>query len=310
MDVASCPLCLSDKTCLIEAISGDELARAWLRSYDIGTKFGAASIHYIACRRCGFKFFDPPSAGSSDLYDTLQRFDWYYSNDKPEYGMAKRLLPDEGSILEVGSGKAAFASYVGAYRYTGLEFSDAALLRAAEAGITLLKETIEHHAMMHPEAYDSVVSFQVLEHVVDPRGFVQGCVNALKTGGTLILAVPDHDGLCGIAQNNILDMPPHHVSHWNEDSLRMLAELFNLEVVTVEREEVSSLHASWASRALEERRLRHRFGLRDTLLDTSIAGRAISKLAAYRAVGRPAPKQISGHTIVASYRKLAPLRDA
>jgi SAM-dependent methyltransferase len=289
---------------LIETISGEKLNRSWFKSYGINANLDSISINYFDCRICGLKFFDPPSAGEGGLYDTLQKFDWYYSTDKPEYGMADRLLPDRGYILEVGSGKAAFAAYVGAHRYTGLEFSDAALRRAAEAGITLLKEAIESHAFMNPAAYDGVVSFQVLEHVVDPKGFVRGCVDALKTGGTLVLAVPDHDGLCGIAQNNILDMPPHHVSHWNEQSLRMLAELYNLEVVAIEREAVSSLHTSWAAHAVEERSLRRRLGLRDTLLDTSIVGRAISKFAGYRATLNPVPEEITGHTIVASYRKL------
>ena len=310
MTTASCPLCLSNDTSLIEVISGEKLTRAWFKSYGITIDLGGVDITYVSCNRCDLKFFDPPSAGAGDLYDTLQKFDWYYSTTKPEYDIAKPLLPAEGSILEVGSGKAAFAAYVGTHRYTGLEFSDSAFRRAAEAGITLLKETIEDHAVAHPGAYDGVVSFQVLEHVTDPHGFVRGCVGALKNGGTLVLAVPDHEGLCGIAQNNILDMPPHHVSHWSERSLRMLAELYDLEVVAIEREGVSSLHTSWAARAAEERKLRQRFGLGETLLDTSIVGRAISKYAGHRAADLPAPEDMDGHTIVAAYRKTEPRHGA
>ncbi|MCP3732907.1 class I SAM-dependent methyltransferase [Sphingomonas sp. MG17] len=310
MTTAPCPLCLTNETSLVEVIHGQKLTRAWFKSYGINIDLHGEDVSYICCNRCDLKFFHPPSAGGGDLYDTLQKFDWYYTTAKPEYDIAKPLLPAEGPILEVGSGKAAFASYIGTHRYTGLEFSDAAFRRAAEAGITLLKETIEDHAAAHPAAYDGVVSFQVLEHVTDPHRFVQGCVQALKPGGTLVLAVPDHEGLCGIAQNNILDMPPHHVSHWSEQSLRMLAELYDLEVVVIERETVSSLHTAWAARAVEERKLRHRFGLGETLLDTSIVGRAISKYAGLRAADQPAPEDMAGHTVVASYRKTARRRDA
>lgn len=310
MRTASCPLCLSNETSLVEVIPGDELTRAWFKSYGIKITLDGADIEYISCGRCDLRFFNPPSAGGGDLYDKLQKFDWYYSTAKPEYDIAKLMLPAEGSILEVGSGKAAFAAYVGTHRYTGLEFSDAAFRRAAASGITLLRETIEDHAVSHPSAYDGVVSFQVLEHVTDPHGFVRGCVQALKPGGTLVLAVPDHEGLCGIAQNNILDMPPHHVSHWSEQSLRMLANIYALEVLAIERETVSSLHTSWAARAVEERKLRQRFRLRDTLLDTSIVGRAISKYAGHRAADRAAPEDLAGHTIVASYRKTELHHDA
>ncbi|MXO95862.1 methyltransferase domain-containing protein [Erythrobacter aquimaris] len=304
MMTTSCPLCFSNEIFLIEKISGEKIDRAWSKSFGISTGIGKLIIQYNSCFRCGLRFFDPPCSGASEIYDILQKFHWYYSTSKPEYDMAKRLLPIEGRILEVGSGKGAFASCVGAERYTGLEFSDGALRRAAEGGIRLLKETVESHAASQPEDYDGVVSFQVLEHVADPRGFVQGCVEALKPGGTLVLAVPDQDGLCGIAQNNILDMPPHHVSHWSEQPLRMIAEVFDLELLAIEREAVSTIHQAWAARAVEERKLRRLFGLGDTLLDTSIIGRVLAKVAGLRAGNSAIPEDVSGHTIMASYRKL------
>jgi SAM-dependent methyltransferase len=302
---AWCPLCSSTDLVALERIESASLAAAWRRSYSINAGFTAPRIEYRLCRRCGLRSFDPPQDGDAALYEALQRHDWYYMADKPEYAIALRNLPSEGAVLEVGAGRAAFASLVGKSRYLGLEFNDAAIERAQRDGVALLKQPVQAHAQAHPGRYAAVVSFQVLEHVRDPAGFVTACVEALRSGGHLILAVPDHDGLCGLAQNNLLDMPPHHVSHWNERALRHIAEVHALEVVAIEREPVAAVHHRWLQHALMERRLRRWAGLRPRLLDTRLVARVIAKVASRLArfidPNRNAP--VSGHSILAAYRK-------
>src|SRR3954453_15523334 len=44
---------------------------------------------------------------------------------------------------------------------------------------------------LEPGAYDLVTSLEVVEHVSDPRGFVDGLAGALKPGGLLILSTPN-----------------------------------------------------------------------------------------------------------------------
>jgi SAM-dependent methyltransferase len=301
----SCPLCHHRDLNLVEEISGVELASAWLKSYDLQLPSGLKDMAYLRCNRCNLGFFDPAQAGDSALYEHMQQYDWYYVDDKPEYAMAARWLPAAGEVLEVGSGKAAFARAVGLERYRGLEFNQVAIARAAEAGIRLERETIEHHAAQRPQAYSAVASFQVLEHVPNPAGFVTACVHALKPSeGRLLLAVPDHQGLCGLAQNNILDLPPHHVSHWTESTLRELAVIHDLEVLAIEREPVSELHLPWARRALVERRWRDRMGMGERLFDARLSARLTAKFALWQSARSREPVNlISGHTIMGVFRK-------
>lgn len=303
MNQICCPLCRSNQIKIVESLSADRLNRAWARSYGILAGLNCTTLNYIVCEKCSLRFFDPAAAGDEKLYVQLQQNDWYYSTEKPEYEIARSMLPTSGRVLEVGSGKAAFAAHVGELQYTGLEFNDAAIARASEQGIRLIKQTIQAHAAAHTATYEAIVSFQVLEHVTDIYGFVAACVEALAPGGTLVLAVPDHEGLCGIAQNNILDMPPHHMSHWSASTLQHLAELFGLQTAKIVHEPVSAQHIEWAALAVEERALRRRLGLRNTLFDDSFAGRLVGKFAAFRSAGRPAPDGLDGHTILASYTK-------
>jgi 2-polyprenyl-6-hydroxyphenyl methylase/3-demethylubiquinone-9 3-methyltransferase len=44
---------------------------------------------------------------------------------------------------------------------------------------------------LEPGAYDLVTSLEVVEHVSDPRAFVDGLARALKPGGLLILSTPN-----------------------------------------------------------------------------------------------------------------------
>lgn len=304
MTKITCPLCHSTNTQLSEKIKTSEIKSAYLRNFGVKTDFQADEIGYIVCSSCDLGFFDPMATGDEKLYEQLQEFDWYYMTDKPEYAIAEKYLPISGEILEVGSGKAAFAEIVGKDRYVGLEFNNEAILRAKASGITLIKESIENHATGHSKRYAGVVSFQVLEHVSNPSAFIQACVDSLQVGGCLILAVPNHDGICGLAQNSILDIPPHHVSHWSEKTMMHIAGQYNLDLVSVDFEDVADFHLMWGSRSVYERKIRKILGVTSKLLDTSLLAKLIGKIASILVrISPPDLSLMNGHTVLACYRK-------
>ena len=304
MNQTICPLCHSCNTRLVESLKVSDIESQYIRNFNTNTNLQMDEISYLVCEYCGLGFFQPMAAGDEKLYEQLQQFEWYYMNDKPEYSLAQKYLPSNGSVLEVGSGKAAFADIVGKDRYVGLEFNDEAIARAHMKGITLIKETIEEHAVNNGLKYKAVVSFQVLEHVPDPSSFIQGCVNALQEGGVLILAVPNHDGICGLAQNSILDLPPHHVSHWSEKTMRHIAQQFGLKLVAIDCEPVARFHEKWAAQSIVEQRSRRLIGVQHTLLDNSLLGKLLGKIASFLSlVFVPDSSALKGHTVLACYQK-------
>jgi SAM-dependent methyltransferase len=304
MNKVRCPLCNSQNVELVENISAHEVEYQYKKNFDISISLHADIIYYLVCNECKLGFFNPMTTGDPILYEQLQKFDWYYMSDKPEFALAQKYIPDTGMVLEVGAGKAAFSNAIGKNRYVGLEFNDEAIARAKADGVILIKESIEAHAINNKKIYKSVVSFQVLEHVPFPSSFIQGCVDSLQEGGCLILAVPYHDGLCGFVQNHLLDMPPHHVTHWSEVTLKRIASLYDLELVGIEFEAVACYHLIWARKMVWERRLRYYLCLRPSLLDTSYAARFLSKIASYIAkVFPPSIDEIKGHAVVAVYRR-------
>ncbi|WP_018076476.1 class I SAM-dependent methyltransferase [Thiobacillus denitrificans] len=300
----ACVLCGSKDVTVREVVSVQDLNAKYAQAFGIEHALNSTRLDYCVCASCGLGYFDPMETGGEGLYERLQSFDWYYMAEKYEYAVAQKYLPAEGGVLEVGGGKAAFAKVVGAHRYTGLEFNDKAIEKASEAGIRLIKQTVEVHSSSG-NTYDAVVSFQVLEHVVDPAGFIRDCVKCLKRGGRLIIAVPAHDSFVGTALNNILDMPPHHVTHWTGTTLRHLAERFGLEVLAIEYESVAEYHRDWAHKTIWESRLRRWLGMKPKLLDYSLIARLVSKLSSILGKLVPIPlTDVKGHTVIGVYRKI------
>ena len=300
-----CPLCKSADTTLREVVLGRDLNALYVQHVGIPDAVQTATLEYRECGNCALKFFWPLEAGREAFYEKLQAFDWYYGEKKEEFQIALTLLESAGKILEVGAGKGVFGMMVGSGRYTGLEFNGKAIERAKAMGISLLKESIEDHAKRMPHTYDAVVSFQVLEHVESPAAFLSACVECLKPGGVMIISVPSQDGFIAQAINHVLDMPPHHLTHWSEVTLRKVGDIFNLSLILLEHEKIATYHGRSIRKIRIENWIRMHLGFKFRLVDRRFAARALSRIAGFLArFALPLPTGIKGHTVVAGYRKL------
>ena len=197
---------------------------------------------YNQCRKCGLKYFTPLIVGDEKFYNSFQEIDWYYMNEKEEYQYAKKFIKNNNKVLEVGCGKGAFARIVPTNCYVGLDLSEKAKKMASKDGVKIKNESIELHAQNHKNYYDVVCSFQVLEHVSNPFSFLNSSIQTLKKGGLLIIAVPSEDSFLRHVTNGILNMPPHHISRWSDDTLNYLIKIFDLELIEIYHEKIQKIH--------------------------------------------------------------------
>ena len=300
----TCPLCLNESIKELEVINRLELIKLYKNLTNIDFSYLLnQDLKYCECENCKLRFYDPLITGDEKFYNSLQKFDWYYLDEKDEYLEAKKYINSTDKVLEVGSGKGAFAKHLTSKDYIGLDFSENAKKMAAKNGITIENEMIQDYAQKHPNSFDVVVSFQVLEHVSDPKGFIEAKIRALKQGGKMIIAVPSEDSFLKYVSNNILNMPPHHVTRWSDETLKFIAKEYSLDLIDVYHENLQDVHKLYFLNTL----IQNSF-MSSKLIDISIVRKIISKFFSLfsRLFARGLKDKMlpNGHNVLAIYKKV------
>jgi 2-polyprenyl-3-methyl-5-hydroxy-6-metoxy-1,4-benzoquinol methylase len=211
-----------------------------------------ASVQSVDVYRCdltGYEFFYPFSlTGDADFYADLSRHDWYYMPWKWEQSMALPFIPQNTRVVEVGPGNGAFLKRLAKRGCSaiGLEMNEAACNKARAQNIDMRNMRVEDFAEAEQGAFDVVCMFQVLEHVVPVREFLDSCLRLLKVGGILIVSVPNNESyMFRKDPEHTLNMPPHHMGLWSLRSLISLQHLFPVSLERVEFEPLQLYHKKY-----------------------------------------------------------------
>lgn len=248
------PLSGNNNVTKLNVLSPQEIAQCWITQLgvDVGSEFKKLSeIEYWRCNDTNLHWYLPKeAAGSGELYSQLEKFDWYYMPDKWEFQAAVDLLNQEDSVLEVGVGFGYFLEVcrMRGIEITGVELNSTAAERARNKGFEIFEDDLHSLAdRMGKVKFDTICSFQVLEHVSEPGSFFEGMLSNLKTGGRLILSVPNAAVMRRIDPNNenLLNQPPHHISHWDIGVFRSLEGFLPVKVRSVHHEPMASYHINW-----------------------------------------------------------------
>ena len=234
---------------LLNIIQAEKLIQDWQQSFkiDITQELqGHEKIYLYQCQQTQLKFFVPSDiAGSGKIYEQLQQLDWYYMADKWEHKLARKDLKECQNILEIGSACGDFVKTcqeIG-LNIRGIELNEAAVTKAKERSLPVERLDLKEAAEMYHESLDGVCSFQVLEHVPNPKEFIDWSIKMLKQGGKLIYCVPNSESFLKY-QYNLLDMPPHHMSQWSEFSFKALEKIFPIRLEKVVFEPLAPYHVS------------------------------------------------------------------
>ena len=251
MNPESCVLCGCPDSLPVQVLDTADVASRWFGEYgaDVSGEFGSvAEISRRRCAACGLEFFVPPCVGSGSLYAALQDQPMYYLPRKWEHDVALQMVPEGARLLEIGCGTGEFldrASRERSARVEGIEISEKAIHEAERRGLHVRKTNVEDFAVEEPGRYNIVCAFQVLEHVGDPRSFIQSCVSLLRPGGRLILGVPNSAGFIGRDPRDLLNQPPHHATRWSPSALIAVQKQFFLDLERLLYEPFSAHHARW-----------------------------------------------------------------
>ncbi len=291
-----CPICKELVATPVAETPRAELVKRWRRTFNVDIDSELVGLDPVTewrCPRCGLGFYPPEGAGSERLYEQLCRFPWYYIPSKWEHAMAMADLRPGDRVLEVGCGVGAFVARLrtAGWDANGLELNSAAVAQARSAGLPVTNELIETVAAQEPGAFDMVCSFEVLEHVAEPFDFIAQQVRALRPGGRLVIGVPNQDSYIR-HEDNLLNMPPHHVSRWSAQALRHLADVFPLRLIRLANEPLQRYHVRGYTRVLLQ-------PLRQLALPGRAAAWALGGAAALALTGTGLHRRLTGQTIYA-----------
>ena len=305
----------NDDYMLLERLNVTSIINLYKKAFDIDVSYLFNNLTYIEYRehkQSGIKFFEPSISADSTFYEKMQKFDWYYQTSKSEYDTASKYTKNK-KILEIGCGYAYFYDYSDADEYTGLEYNQLALdtvMQRNIAELKLHKDNIETHAKDHLDSYDIVCSFQVLEHVLDPFSFIESSLACCKRGGHLIFSVPAHDSFIRYSKNYILNLPPHHLTHWPDKAFYFFEEKYEVELVKLKHESLDAIHKQWFLNILGKNIIKNMLCLRinNSLIVQSFFNKVLSKCG--NIVGRLLSKGYDnwvfmpvGHTVTAIFKK-------
>ncbi|MDH5644412.1 MAG: class I SAM-dependent methyltransferase [Candidatus Heimdallarchaeota archaeon] len=223
-----CPLCKSDKAIIVNKKDTRDIVEGYKRQYNVDVTpyyIGVEKIFSMQCTNCDLVTHSPSKPGTSDFYNQMQQHPFYYEKEKREFNYAIEKIKQTkiNSLVEIGSGEGNFLKKVrNSYDVSAIEYSTDAIQKLEQSGLRLHKEENQ---------YDFVVSFQVLEHVSDVRGFIDSAVKLLKKDGYLLFTVPNFDSpYIKEGGSPLLDFPPHHMTQWTKKALHSIGDIFKLNV--------------------------------------------------------------------------------
>lgn len=286
MSGVQCILCKSTNVSKTASINTNQLADLYKKRAGVDVKrfFKEDHISLMSCNSCSLKFFWPLISGDEKFYDELQDYPGYYLKDKNEYREAAKHINETDDVLEIGCGEGLFADFIRCRTYTGLEFSNRTIKKAREKKLDILHQSIEEHSL-GKQKYDVVCFFQVLEHISDPNAFIKNSIHCLKDKGKLIIAVPSEDSFISNATNFYLNMPPHHISRWNDVTLAKTAELFDLKMCELIHESLHPVHKKFYLKTAIHHKITRTLGIRSSPVDTGLDKTLLYAISSMIAIG-------------------------
>jgi len=244
MEYVHCNLCGADETTVRYpcTIQEDSAAKNW--SAYACTHSGYGRHHTIAqCRQCGLVYTNP-RLDCHDILDTYQAVeDPLYLEEREgrvltfEHHLKplERIAgtPDNRPLIDVGCYTGVFVEIAARHGWDawGVEPSRWAVERAQERGLRVVQGTLDTADL--PEAYfDVVTMWDVIEHIVDPRGTLQQAHRLLKPGGLVVVHTIDIDSLfarlMGARWPWLMEM---HIYYFSRRTLRAMLEECGFQVL-------------------------------------------------------------------------------
>ena len=151
-------------------------------------------------------------------------------------GFCDRYAIPRGTLLEIGPGFGTFAAVATASQafahVMAVEANPDMAAACRDRGVEVIEQRVEGVQKEDLGDVNVIVSFEVIEHLFEPREFVAQCAQLLPSGGLLILSCPNGLGFdIAMLGAKALAVDAEHVNLFNPQSLSQLLEDCEFEVL-------------------------------------------------------------------------------
>lgn len=203
------------------------------------------NIHYgyVRCAKCGYVQCEPlPSDEDlSSFYKNLYAYEWFERNSYFKKIQARHraykirhVLKPGLRYLDFGCGHGFFVQVLLSKKLDAFGFDIGAekIASTSEDRITY-KDSFDNYV---EQDFDMITAWHVIEHMRDPHATIAKLAKRLKTGGILLVAVPNLEsaGFRQLAQKWGWTQQPYvHISHFSSSNLSLLLERNGFKVKSV-----------------------------------------------------------------------------
>lgn len=204
----------------------------------------------MECEKCSLVFANPMVAGGAEYYGWITSRPGYSAGQRWEWGkianiLAGYLSPHHGplKVLEVGCGNGILMEYLSHnlnknnnFTICGIDVSAPSVSLAKQKGLDARQVDLTNpddalsKTLGDDEMFDGIILSHVLEHVSDPLAVARALSTRLTSGGSMFVSVPYSPMSRELDGWDIQNLPPHHLTRWNNNSLEMLASELGLKL--------------------------------------------------------------------------------
>lgn len=232
-----CPLCQSN------AIAEERK----VKDHSISKEF----FSLWRCAACDFLFTqDPPVAGEAGRYYQGEEYISHSDNQEglvnklyhkardfmlgQKYQLVNRVAAGK-HLLDYGTGTGYFTDFMNrkGYAAEGIEIDPAARKYGAEKFGILVRAPEALFTDLQPGSFDVISLWHVLEHLYDPKRYLDRFHDLLSQDGKLVVAVPNHKSRDAKAYGSdwaAYDVP-RHLWHFSPATMRRMMKKSGFRVV-------------------------------------------------------------------------------
>ena len=229
----SCPICSSQNNRKLEFRS--KLAKQRKDCFEF-------LLHDVQCLDCGhiyegkipdseflMKYYQQAFTRSSQLVEIKPDFD---ANNRMK--LLDKHLNQGSKIFEIGANDGYFIDILNSNGFRASGFDPLDKGEEEILGVTDKFITKTHEGPVpSSEQADCVVSYYVMEHITDLKGWLTELLNMLKVGGLIVLEVPDFSRY---PRESLLF---EHFQHFTKESIESVFRLLGIDVVEISHELIS-----------------------------------------------------------------------